>query len=82
MKCKVCGEDIIFYYEIPTKTYKVEDGKIIRDDAWAGPEYDSPSLIFRCSTDPEHDIDTLEINEWADKIETQFYEDFSALTGG
>jgi hypothetical protein len=74
MKCPECGEDIKFEYIVPTKSYKIEDGKISRDDAWEGPAYDQPYLDFHCSNDKEHDIDTPEINEWADQIEKLFYE--------
>jgi hypothetical protein len=74
MKCPECGEDIKFEYIVPTKSYKIEDGKISRDDAWEGPAYDQPYLDFHCSNDKEHDIDTSEINEWADQIEKLFYE--------
>lgn len=73
MKCKVCGSDIVFSYVTPTKSYKVVDDKIVRDDAWQGPIYDQPYLDFHCSNDAEHDIDTVEVNEWADKIEEKFY---------
>lgn len=74
MKCKVCGSEIKFSYIVPEKSYKVSDElKIERDDAWEGPAYDDPYLSFYCSNDKEHDIDSVEINEWADKVETQYY---------
>jgi len=72
-KCKQCGGDIVFSYETPTKTFVIEDGKIVRDDAWAGPYYDNPQLVFHCSNDVEHDIDSEEISKWSEEIEKIFY---------
>jgi hypothetical protein len=73
MPCPVCGEDIIFCYKTPTKTFKIEDGgEIKRDDAWQGPEYDNPYLKFYCSNDMEHDIDSKEIIDWSDEVEVIF----------
>ena len=51
---------------------KLGDGKIIRDDAWEGPEYDNPYLKFYCSNDMEHDIDSEEIIVWSDVVEGVF----------
>jgi len=74
MNCPECGSDIKFSYIIPTKTFRIENGKIERDDAWTGPEYDTPYLEFYCSNDNEHDIDKKEVVEWSAKIEEEFYE--------
>jgi len=82
MKCKVCGEEIVFDYIVPTKSFKIVDDKISRDDAWKGPEHDSPYLEFYCPNDRDHDIDTTETNKWAEEVESKFYEDFSNLIGG
>jgi len=73
MNCPECGNDIVFSYIVPTKSFKVEGDKISRDDAWEGPAWDTPTLDFHCSNDKEHDIDTPTINTWADEIEEKFY---------
>lgn len=74
MKCKICGAEICFSYVVPEKSYRVTDEmKIERDDAWEGPAWDEPYLDFHCSNDKEHDIDTVETNEWADKVEEIFF---------
>lgn len=70
--CKECGHDIIFSYETPTKSFTIVGGGIVRDDAWTGPHYDDPKLIFYCSNDKEHDIDTQEISDWTDEVEVIF----------
>ena len=75
MKCKICGADIAFCYKTPTKSFKIENGDIVRDDAWHGGEYDNPYLKFYCSNDSEHDIDSEEIVLWSSGIETKFYDE-------
>jgi len=75
MNCKVCGADIAFSYKTPTKSFRFENNKIVRDDAWEGPEYDNPYLKFYCSNDSEHDIDSKEVIQWTEDIEKQFYQD-------
>jgi len=75
MKCKICESDITFCYKTPTLSFKIEDGEIIRDDAWTGSEYDNPYLKFYCSNDSEHDIDSKEVVQWSEDIEKQFYQD-------
>ena len=71
--CKQCGADIIFSYVTPTKTYIIEGGKIIRNDAWVGPGYDDAYLEFYCSCDKEHDIECEEIIKWSEDVEKEFY---------
>lgn len=77
--CPECGEEILFSYVVPSKTYRIEDGKIKRDDAWEGIMYDNPSISFFCSNDKEHNIETPTIvyeqdfYEWAEEIEDEFY---------
>ena len=73
MNCPECGADIKFSYVVPEKSFKIENGVISRDDAWEGPGYDDPYLEFYCSNDKEHTIDTPEIVDWSDKIESQYY---------
>ena len=76
-ECKTCGSDIVFDYKTPTKSFRIEDGKIIRDDAWTGPGYDNPQIEFYCSNDREHDIEDVngtEVNKWCDKVENYFIE--------
>jgi len=75
MNCSICGSDIAFCYKTPTKSFRFENGKIVRDDAWEGPEYDNPYLKFYCSNDSEHDIDSKEVVQWSEDIEKQFYQD-------
>ena len=75
MKCPECGFDIAFSYITPTKAFAIIEGRISRDDAWIGPEYDDPYLEFYCSNDNEHEIDTEDIVLWTEDIEEQFYKD-------
>jgi len=75
MKCKECGAEIVFSYITPDRSYRIEDNKIVRDDPWEGPEYDDPYLDFHCSNDMEHDINTQEVDEWADKITELFFKE-------
>jgi len=70
--CKECGHDIVFSYETPTKSFNIVDGRIVRDDAWTGPHYDDPELIFYCSNNKEHDIDHEDIIKWSDEVEVIF----------
>lgn len=73
-QCRVCNSDIVFCYKTPTKSFRIEDGIIVRNDAWTGSEYDNPYLKFYCSEDMEHDIDSDEIVKWSEEIEKEFYE--------
>lgn len=71
--CRICGSDIIFCYKTPTKSFRIEDGKIVRDDAWEGPEWDNPYLKFYCSNDMEHEVENQDI-DWSEEVEKEFYE--------
>lgn len=77
--CPECGSDIKFSYHVPDRSYVVEKGKIVRDDAWKGPMYDGPEINFYCSNDREHNIETPSVvdekdfYEWAEEIEDEFY---------
>ncbi len=73
-QCEVCGSDIIFRYKTPTKSFRIEDGKIVRDDAWIGLMYDNPYLKFLCSNDTEHKVENEDILDWSEKVEAEFYE--------
>lgn len=73
-QCKVCGSDIVFCYKTPTKSFRIEDGKIVRDDAWVGLMYDNPYLKFHCSNDTEHSVENQDILDWSEKVEEDFYE--------
>lgn len=73
MKCPECGSEIVFSYITPAKSFRLEDSKIVRDDAWEGPEYDDPYLEFACSNDREHDIEVDEIINWSETITEDFY---------
>ncbi len=72
-ECPECGHEIIFSYETPTRSFHIVGCVIVRDDAWVGPQYDKPSLIFHCSNDREHDIESEKITEWAEGVEKVFY---------
>ncbi len=72
-QCKVCGSDIVFRYKTPTKSFRIEDGKIVRDDAWVGLMYDNPYLKFICSNDTEHSVENQDILDWSEKVEEEFY---------
>lgn len=74
-QCITCGSDIVFSYKTPTKSFRIEDGKIVRDDAWEGPEWDNPYLKFYCSNDTEHEVENdSEVIQWSEKVENEFYE--------
>ncbi len=72
MICPNCGDDIVFDYIMPIRSFQIIDEKISRDDLWEEPEYNNPTLVFHCSNDMKHNINTPEINKWTDKIEEQF----------
>jgi hypothetical protein len=72
-KCAECGAEIIFQYIKPSKSFRVENGQIIRDDAWTGPEFDNPYFHYQCSEDSEHRIDPNdELLEWFVDVEQEF----------
>jgi hypothetical protein len=77
--CPECGSEIIFQYLSPKRTYRIEGGKFVRDDAWAGPLHDNPYLDFFCSNDKAHEIEKDSIIyekdffHWAEEIEDEFY---------
>lgn len=73
-QCQICGADISFCYKTPTKSFRIEDGKIVRDDAWVGLMYDNPYLKFQCSNDTEHEVENEDILEWSEKVEEEFDE--------
>ncbi len=73
-QCSTCGSDIVFCYRIPTKSFRIEHGNIVRDDAWEGPEWDNPYLKFYCSNDIEHGVEDKDIIEWSGEVEKEFYE--------
>ncbi len=76
----------MFTYTVPERSYRIEDGKIKRDDAWEGPMYDNPFIDFYCSGDREHNIETRTIlhekdfYEWAEEIEDEFYNHHSTMS--
>ena len=74
--CKECGSDIVFSYIDPSKSFRIKDGKIVRNDAWTGPGYDDPYLEFYCSNDKEHDeVKNLQdMIDWSVEVEKEFYE--------
>ena len=72
-QCSICGSDIVFCYKIPTKSFRIDDGKIVRDDAWVGAEYENPYINFHCSNDIEHDIEGQDMINWTEEVEEEFY---------
>jgi len=73
-QCSTCGSDIVFCYKTPTKSFRIENDKIIRDDAWTGSEYENPYLKFYCSNDMEHPVENdSEVIQWSEKVEEEFY---------
>jgi hypothetical protein len=75
-KCPECGGDIIIQYVVPTKSYRIENGKFVRDDAWVGGSFDEPEIRFVCSNDIEHEYDEYDPWTWTDnwitKAKNQF----------
>lgn len=72
--CAECGNKIIFDYETPTKSFRIENGSLIRDD---NNLVDHPELIPYCSYDKEHTIeaqDDLGFYKWIDEVEFYFEE--------
>jgi hypothetical protein len=77
MFCKECGEEIVFDYTTPAKSFRMnESGQIERDDNNdACVEGDNPHLVFYCSDDREHEIgDSKELLIWIDAVTFDFYE--------
>lgn len=70
--CPICNEEILIQYVVPIKTYRIENEKFIREDAWTGDGYDNPSLEFICSNDISHELDNDDILDWMYKIEQKF----------
>jgi hypothetical protein len=58
--CPECGAEIIFDYETPTKSYRITDGEICRDDNNLS---DNPELNPYCSNDKTHKIEPEDIKE-------------------
>jgi hypothetical protein len=73
MFCPVCGEEMVFDYITPTKSFRLgENGEIVRDDNNLS---DKPYVEFYCSGDREHDVeDTKKANIWREAVEFDFYE--------
>ena len=77
--CPECGNEIMFSYIVPERSYTIEDGEIVRGDAWVGPYYDNPHFDFYCSNDRAHDIEKISIiyerslDEWQEEIENEFF---------
>ncbi len=77
-KCPECSADIKFSYMTPERSYRIEDRKIISDDAWNGPMYEDPYFEFYCSEDRGHvvDVDSIEyersFDEWGEEIVDEF----------
>jgi len=71
--CAECGAEIVFQYIKPSKSFRISNGQIIRDDAWTGKRYDDPYFHYICSEDSEHDIDPDDkLIEWMGDLEYKF----------
>jgi hypothetical protein len=70
--CPECGAEVTLRYHIKDKHFRIEDGKIVRDDAHQGGYWDNPELIFECSNDREHEIPNYP--KWEDPITTEFFD--------
>ena len=77
--CPQCSHEIVFTYVHPNQSYRIEDGKFKRDDAWQGIMSDNPYFDFYCSNDRTHNIETpsivdsKDIEEWMEEIEDEFH---------
>lgn len=70
MYCRECGHEIVFSYVNPIRSFRIEDEKIKRDDAWEGPGHDNPYFDFFCSNDRAHDIgDDKIMDKWMEEVE-------------
>jgi len=77
--CPLCSHEIKFSYITPERSFIIKDGKLKRDDAWKGPEYDNPYFHFYCSNDKEHDLGDSEIlDKWCEDIEYEFRQNLLA----
>jgi len=73
--CPECGNEIIFDYETPTRSFRIKNGTLLRDD---NNLIDNPELLPYCSYDKEHniepEIDSIDFWKWVDEIEIYFKE--------
>ncbi len=68
--CPVCGGEILFHYETPTKVFRIENGTLFREDNVL---YDIPELKPYCSNDKTHILDKdLDFWQWVDSVEMFF----------
>jgi hypothetical protein len=77
--CPECGVEIKFSYIVPEKSFIIEDGKIVRDDAHTGGWFETPDIDFYCSNDRSHIIEKDDIvyeqtfDEWMEEVTDEFY---------
>lgn len=69
--CPTCKAEVTLRYYIEDKHFRIEKGKLVRDDAVQGEFWDTPELLFECSNDREHKIPNLP--NWEDPIKEEFY---------
>lgn len=75
--CPICGGEIVFHYETPTKVYCIENDTLIRDDNNIN---DNSELTPYCSNNKEHSIEPEDEKEnrefwsWFDSINTYFFD--------
>ena len=69
--CPACGGEITIRYNTPDKNYRIENGKLVRDDASTGPGFDDAELLFECSNDREHELPVFD--GWEETISEEFF---------
>jgi len=69
--CPECGAEVTLRYHVEDKNFRIENGKIVRDDAHQGGFWDTPELHFECSNDREHK--TPKYEKWEKPIRDEFY---------
>ncbi|MFW9871835.1 MAG: hypothetical protein ACFFG0_01950 [Candidatus Thorarchaeota archaeon] len=73
--CPECGAEIIFIYQTPERSYRIENGTLVRDD---NNITDNSELNPYCSNDREHVLEppgtNAEFWTWSDSVEQYFLE--------
>ena len=70
--CPECGAEVILRYHLKDKHFRIEKGKLVRDDAHQGGVFDDPEVDFVCSDDSGHEIPYYD--KWEDPIVREFWE--------
>jgi hypothetical protein len=69
--CPICKAEVTLRYHVEDKHFRLEKGKIVRDDANQRGFLDTPELLFECSNDREHEIPNYP--KWEDPVRKGFY---------